>query len=195
MASQTLKTSCVLLPGLYCLFLAPSCMGVPTTDQANLKALFDGHRWFELRDSVTDRRTAAFYQGVVACAFNEARRCKNILGSVIRSHPKSDEAIEANKRLASSYLTLEKYREALVRVNAVLAVKPDDSDALGVQPLLAALSEFPDQQMLRRRSTALELQEGGLPFSINSVQATWDWQDRGSEAESVERRVGARGPR
>jgi predicted aspartyl protease len=193
MASQTLKISCVLLPGLYCLFLAPSCMGAPTTDQANLKALFDGRHWFELRDSVVDRRTPAFYQGVVACAFNEARRCKNILGSVIRSHPKSDEAIESHKRLASFYLTHGKYREALAHVNAVLAVKPDDSDALGVQPLLAALSEFPDQHMVRRRSTALQLQEGGVPFSINSVQATY-WFDTGANfsilSESEAKRFG-----
>jgi predicted aspartyl protease len=78
-------------------------------------------------------------------------------------------------------------------VNAVLAMKPEDSDALEVRPLLAALSEFPDQQTVQRRSTTLQLQEGGLPFSINGIQASY-WFDTGANfsilSESEAKRFG-----
>ena len=192
MAPRSLKSCCLLVSGLYWLFLASDCIGAPA-DDGKLKSLLDARRWFELRDAVAAQSAPRFYQGVVACAFNDARRCKKLLGSVLRSTPDSAVAIEARKRLASFYLVRGQYREAATQVNAVLAVKPDDSDALGVQPLLAAISEFPDQQLERRRSTTLQLQEGGLPFSINNVQATY-WFDTGANfsilSESEARRFG-----
>ncbi|HEY1270868.1 MAG TPA: hypothetical protein VGF08_02750, partial [Terriglobales bacterium] len=153
-----------LWPAWCCLVLAPLCLGAPA-NESDLKSLFDGRRWFELHDSAAQRHTPRFYQGVVACAFNDAHGCKKKLASVIQSHPTSGESIEAHKRLASFYLTHGEYREALAQVSAVLATKPDDSDAGAVQPLLAALAGFPDQQLVRRPSTTLQLQEAGLPFS------------------------------
>jgi hypothetical protein len=176
------------LAALCCLFLAPLCLGAPA-NEGDLKSLLDGRRWFELRDSVATRKTPVFYQGVVACAFNDLHQCKGKLGAVIKSQPRSDEAIEAHRRLASYYLIHGEYRKARDHVNAVLAIRADDSDALSIQPLLAAFSEFPDQRIAGRRPTTLQLQEGGLPFSINGVQATY-WFDTGanfsvlSEAEA-----------
>src|ERR1700730_16487042 len=192
MASWSQRIRRVLLLAFYCLLLTPLGIGAPT-DKANPKSLFDGRRWFELRDSVAGSVVPEFYQGLVACAFNDTRRCEKKLGGIIESRPKSDEPIEAHRRLASLYLIHGRYREAAAQVDAVLAIKPDDSDALSVRPLLAALSEFPDQQTVRRQSTALELQEGGLPFSINGVQATY-WFDTGANfsilSESEAKRFG-----
>jgi predicted aspartyl protease len=103
--------------------------------------------------------------------------------------------MEAHKRLTSVYLIHGRYREALKQLNAVLAIKPDESDALDVRPLLAALSEYPDQSQLRKRSTTLQLQEGGLPFSINGVAGTY-WFDTGANfsilSESEAKRFGLR---
>src|SRR5580693_4534417 len=145
MASLSLRISPALLAGFCFLVVSPVCLGA-SSDDARLRSLYDGRRWFELRDSVTKGVASAFYQGVVACAFNDARRCQKKLGAVIRSHPKSDEAIEAHRRLASLYLTHGKYREALVQVDAVLALRTDDSDARDIRPLLTTLSESPDQE-------------------------------------------------
>jgi predicted aspartyl protease len=178
----------LLLAAFFCLFLASLSEAAPA-NEGDLKSLFDGRRWFELRDSILATKTSLFYEGVVACAFNDAHWCKAKLGAVIKLHPKSDEAIEAHKRLASYCLIHGEYRKARDHVNAVLAIRADDSDALSVQPLLAAFSEFPDQRISRRRPTPLQLQEGGLPFSINGVEATY-WFDTGanfsvmSEAEA-----------
>jgi hypothetical protein len=182
----------VLLLAFYCLLLTPLGIGAPT-DKANPKSLFDGRRWFELRDSVAGSVVPEFYEGLVACAFNDTRRCEKKLGGIIKSRPKSDEAIEAHRRLASLYMIHGRYREAAAQVDAVSTIKPNDSDALSVRPLLAALSEFTDQQTVRRQSTTLELEEGGVPFSINGVQGTY-WFDTGANfsilSESEAKRFG-----
>src|SRR3982074_2108585 len=138
-------------------------------DRPDLKSLYDAHRWFELRDSVAKGTTSVFYQGAVACAFNDLHRCKKKLASVNKSFPHSDDAIEAHRLLASAYMRQGKYREAFAEVTALLALRPGDSDARDELPLPAALPAFPDQEAVRRGSTTLRLQDAGLPISINGV--------------------------
>jgi transposase len=140
----------------------------------------DAHRWFELRESIGEGPAPGFYVGAVACAFNHLQRCEKELATVIESRPKSDDAIEAHRLLGAAYLRQGRYREALVQVDALLALRPGDSDVSDDRPLLVALSEFPDQQIMRRRSTTVKLQDAGLPISINGVKATY-WR-RGSAA-------------
>ena len=80
-------------------------------------------------------------------------------------------------------------------MDAVLALRPTDADALGGHPVLAAAAHTPDQRIEGRRST-VQLEDGGLPFSINGVHATY-WFDTGAElsvlTESEAKRFGLRG--
>jgi hypothetical protein len=169
------------------------CFGAQKND-TNLKSLYDSHRWFELRDAVRTGNARAFYQGAVACAFNDERRCENRLRNVFKSAPGSDEAVEAHRILGSTYFTHAQYKKALAQVNAILALRPTDPDALSGQPVLAALADTPDQQ-INRRHTTVQLEYGGLPFSINGVHATY-WFDTGAElsvlTESEATRFGLR---
>jgi predicted aspartyl protease len=183
MRSYKLRAVAALLVDLCFLLLAPLCLGAHSdakNDDASLKSLFDAHRWFELRDSVAKSTAPVFYQGAVACAFNDLHRCEKKLKTFIESRPQADEAIAAHRLLAAAYLRQGKYREALAQVDAVLALKPGDSDAQSDRPLLAALSEFPDQETVHLVFTALELQDAGLPISIHGVQATY-WFDTGAD--------------
>ncbi|HTS37062.1 MAG TPA: pepsin/retropepsin-like aspartic protease family protein [Candidatus Solibacter sp.] len=148
-------------------------------DDATLKALYDNHRWFELRELISKQKAPIFYQGVVACAFNDLRRCEKILARVWRAAPTSEESMEARRTLASAYFTHGKYRRALAEVDAILKIKPADSDAVSGRPVLGVLAEYPDQEIARRHVT-VKLHDGGLPFSINGVQATY-WFDTGAE--------------
>lgn len=166
-------------------FLLPSTPFASAADEeANLKSLYDAHRWFELRDSVRKGSTPAFYQGAVACAFNDLRECSRKLAHVIRSHPKSDEAVEAHRLLASAYLTHGQYHEALAQVDALLTLKPRDADVSGDRPLLAILSNFPEQTVVRRSFTTLKLRDAGLPISINGVTARY-WFDTGANVSAL----------
>jgi len=177
-----------------CWALLPSlCFGAPK-DDSKLKSLYDSHQWFELRDSVRQGGASAFYQGAVACAFNDARRCERKFRDVFNSAPSSDEAVEAHRILASAYFTHGEYKKALEQVNAILALRPTDADALGGRPVIAVLADTPDQKRAGRQTT-VELQDGGLPFSINGVHATY-WFDTGAElsvlTESEAKRFGLR---
>ncbi|MGA8151154.1 MAG: aspartyl protease family protein [Terriglobales bacterium] len=111
---------------------------------------------------------------------------------MFNSTPRSDEAVEAHRILASAYFAHGEYRKALAQVDAILALRPTDEDALGGRPVLAALADTPDQQIAGRHTT-VQLEDGGLPFSINGVHATY-WFDTGAElsvlTESEAKRFG-----
>jgi predicted aspartyl protease len=171
--------------------LASLCFGAQEED-TNLKSLYDNHRWFDLRESIRQGHASAFYQGVVACAFDDMRRCEKKLRNVFNSAPSSDNAIEAHRTLASTYLTHGAYKRALAQVEAILAVRPADADALSDRPVLAALADVPDQR-IQGSHTTVQLEDGGLPFSINGVHATY-WFDTRAElsvlTESEAKRFG-----
>ena len=125
-------------------------------DDASLKSLYDGHRWFELRDLLEKNHAPAFYQGAVACAFNDLRGCEEKLRTVFNSAPRSNELVEAHRILASAYFTHGEYKQALAQVDAILARRPHDSDSLSSRPVIAILAEFPDQE-LEGRASAVDL--------------------------------------
>jgi predicted aspartyl protease len=198
MASLSLRVRSALLVALCSLLLYTFCISAPSIlaqgDDASLKSLYDGHRWFELRDFVGEGGASAFYQGAVACAFNDLRRCDKKLRAVFNSAPQSDEAVDAHRILASAYFTHGKYKKALAQVDAILTLRPHDSDASSGRPVIAVLAESPDQEFAGGRTT-VELRDGGLPFSINGVEATY-WFDTGAElsvlSESEAKRFGLR---
>ncbi len=72
----------ILVAGLVLLALTQTC---PATDNdtPDLKSLYDSQRWFELRDSLAKSTAPVFYQGAVACAFNDLHRCEKKLALVI----------------------------------------------------------------------------------------------------------------
>jgi hypothetical protein len=193
MASLSLKIRTALLAALCSLLLFTFCISAHGND-ASLKSLYDGHRWFELRDVVEKEGASAFYEGAVACAFNDLRRCDKKLRAVFNSAPRSDEAVEAHRILASAYFTHGEYKKALEQLDAILGIRPADGDALGGRPVLVVLSDTPDQQLAGRHST-VQLEDGGLPFSINGVHGTY-WFDTGAElsvlTESEAKRFGLR---
>src|SRR5215472_12561560 len=193
MASLSQRIGAAVLAALCSLLLFTFCIDVHG-DDSSLKSLYDGHRWFELRDFIEKEGASAFYQGAVGCAFNDLRRCDKKLRAVFNSAPRSDEAVEAHRILASAYFTHGKYKKALAQVDAILALRPSDADASSGRPVLAAVADIPDQQ-LTGRHTRVELQDGGLPFSINGIHATY-WFDTGAElsvlSESEAKRFGIR---
>lgn len=166
-------------------------------DRPDLKSLYDGRRWFALREAALKTDAPLFYRGAVACVFNDLRQCQKKSKAVVRSEPRSDQAHAVHSLLAAVYLRSGQYRKALSQVDEMLALKPDDADAKSVRPLLAALSSSPDQSIGRRRSTTLSLHhEGkdlGVPVSINGMPATYTF-DTGANlsllSESEAKRLG-----
>jgi heme/copper-type cytochrome/quinol oxidase subunit 2 len=143
----------------------------------HLKALYDGHRWFELRDALRKTNGPAFYRGASACAFGDLRTCEKSLNSVIGSAPHSAQSGEAHAILEAAYLRTGQYKKALSQVQARLAINPDDEDAKNDYALLATLGKFPDQSVSRQVSSRIpwEIEHSGytVPLSINGRPATY----------------------
>jgi hypothetical protein len=158
------------------LFGFPASAGA---DQTTLKGLYEGHQWFELRNQISKEGASAFYRGAVACAFNAPPRCQRELLTVIGAAPRSDGAIEAHRLLASAYFAHGRYSDALAQLDAIIAVRSTDRDALSDRPLLAVLAEFPDQR-IHPGHTTVKLALGAVPLSINGIQATYSF-DTGAD--------------
>ena len=120
--------------------------------EITLRTTIDGSSFC---NSIRKGDATAFYQGAIACAFNDVHRCEKKFRYVFNSAPRSDEAVEAHRTLASAYLTHGEYgKKALAQVDAILALRPTDADALGGHPVLsAALADTPDQRIAGRHTT------------------------------------------
>jgi hypothetical protein len=179
----------VLLLGLSTCLAASQ--GVP-----DWKALYDGHRWFELRDAV-DRTAPALYRGAVACAFNDVTECEATLRSIIRSNPRSEDAAEARGLLLHLHQRAGSFGRALAEIDALLAVYPDNEGLKSARGLFATLGQYPDQSVAtRQRSTIRYRMKAGnlfVPVSIGGRAGSYI-VDTGANfslmSESEARRLG-----
>jgi hypothetical protein len=86
-------------------------------DRPDLKSLYDGRRWFALREAALKTDAPLFYRGAVACVFNDLRQCQKKSKAVVRSEPRSDQAHAVHSLLAAVYLRSGQYRKALSQVD------------------------------------------------------------------------------
>lgn len=163
----------------------------------DLKALYEGHRWFELRDALKKATGQAFYRGATACAFGDLRKCEKTLSSVISAAPRSAQSGEAHVILETVYLRSGQYKRALSQVEARLAMRADDEDAKNDYALLEILGKGPEQSVSRRGFSRVpwdrEDKGFGVPLSINGRSAIYAF-DTGAElsvlSESEAKRLG-----
>ena len=167
-----------------------------STRVPDVKALYDGHRWFALRDAL-DRTAPVFYRGAVACAFNDVHDCEKTLRSIIRSNPRSEEAAEARGLLLSLYHRAGHFGQALAEIDALLAAYPDNDSLKSARGLFGALGQYPDQSVARRQRSTIpyRMKAGNLfvPVSIRGRPASYI-VDTGANfslmSESEARRLG-----
>lgn len=75
----------IVIPALLIAFWA-FADEVPASSE--LRSLYDGRQWVELRKSLQTHTGSTLYRGVVAAVFNEDRRAERLLRSVIASSPR-----------------------------------------------------------------------------------------------------------
>jgi predicted aspartyl protease len=144
---------------------------------ALLNSFYETHQWFKLGDAVTKTGASAFYRGAVAYAFDDARRAEHHLNSVIESSPQSELASDARTMLINLYMRTGRYRKAFSATEKERAVSPDDAGLKTAGALLGALSQSPEQEVSRRRSSKIRYttKEGNLfiPVDINGKRANY----------------------
>ncbi len=142
-----------------------------------LKILYDGHRWFELREAVRVQPASAFYKGAVASAFNDSHEAEKYLNSAARRARSVEEADEAHGMLAYLYTRLGRSRDALRHLDEMQKLKPGRADVLNARALFSALGQYPPQSIRRNRRSVVQckVSEDGLtlPVSINGRTVEW----------------------
>jgi len=151
--------------------LAPQCSIAQTPDQ--LHAMFESDQYFALRDATVNTAVPLFYRGAVQTIANRRKAAEKLLGNVIKAAPHSSDAYEAHGLLGNLYFRNGLYRESYRELQAESAEKPDAADVKNALPLIKALSEYPDQTIVKRRYSRLSIQGGYLPVSINGLDARY----------------------
>ena len=143
----------------------------------SLKSLYDGHRWFELRDAIQGKHAPPLYLGAVASAFNNTKEAEKYLNRAVEQASSVDVADQAHGMLAYLYARLGRSREVVHQFDEMLKLKPGRPDVLNARTLFAAFSRYPDQSIGRNRHSSVRytVNESGLtlPVSINGKTVHW----------------------
>ena len=146
--------------------------------EQQLRAMIDSNQAFALRDAAQQGHLPAFYRGAVEESQNRLAEAKKDLDRAIAADPHSKEAFEAHEMLTNMNFRQGRFREALVEAEAAHAVRPESADLNNMLPLLRALAESPDMEVVERRSSRFEMKADrdgsrGLPVRINGKEAPY----------------------
>lgn len=137
----------------------------------NLKDLYDGHHWFELRRALSTQSGPALYQGAVASAFDEKQEAERLLHSVIGAEPHSDVAYQAHEWLSYLYMREGQYQEFIAETKTKRAARPDRATSENELAIMDAFSSFPNQTTVKfqpsRIHYAMEHNDMVVPLLIN----------------------------
>lgn len=162
----------------------------------DLKALYDARQWVELHEALKHVKGPALYRGSVAVTFNDnPRQAENILQSVIKSTPRSEQAYEAYEWLAHLYFYSGQYQRLISNMEERWAAFPNKSELPQEQTAMAGFRGLPDQTVSKHQPSTLRHESGSIfiPFTINGALATYffdtgAWVSCMSESEA--RRLG-----
>jgi tetratricopeptide (TPR) repeat protein len=144
----------------------------------SLRALYDEHRYFELRDAIKNQNAPPLYLGAVASAFNDTKRAEKYLRRAIVQEPGSDNAFEAYGQLAGLYARLGRNREVVEQFDRMLAMRPKSADVQNVRTIFAGFSRYPNQSFGKKHCTKVS---GGtvskewltIPVSVHGKALNW----------------------
>jgi predicted aspartyl protease len=146
--------------------------------QQDYRRLLDSNQIFALRDAINHRQAPTLYIGAIEDAQNRMRPATRDLRRAISSNPHSKQAFEAHVMLSNLNFRNGKYQEARNEAELALAIEPDSADLNNMLPLLRALADSPDMELMEYRGTRLQMRRdidgsSGLPLSINGKAVTY----------------------
>lgn len=157
---------------LFCFIL-----GTTETNKKELDALYQAHKWFQLRAAALKPNSPLFYKAAVESVFNKTSLAESDLKKVISSGPGSDEAYRARDLLTSLYLRAGRYRAAFDQNTEIVKNRPNQGDNSEIHTLLQVLSSSPDQSIIKRRASTVRARviNGNLliPVQVESKHAEY----------------------
>jgi predicted aspartyl protease len=155
-----------------------SVAAVCATDRpVNLKSLYDGHHWFQLRDAIVNAEAPELYQGAVAAAFDQRDQAVAHLQRAITSAPQSPEAVQARDLLIHLYMRAGQYSKAVAIIREQIAARVGRPATEGDRASIALLGQLPDMAVTARGASQLKYEMRGdnlsVPISINDISANF----------------------
>jgi len=157
------------------LLLAVSgCLAADRTD-SELKALFDAHDWFKLRDAIGRSVDApAFYRGAVACAFNDIKEAERQFRAVFGASGDAHQAADAHGLLAHAYMRSGRYAQTQAHLAAMRKLLPEISGLNSSLALFSALSRYPELSARARRVSDVRMSDDFfIPVAVNGKPAKY----------------------
>ena len=123
---------------------------VLAADDTELRAAFEAHHWFDLRDAVSEK-SAPFYRVVVAAAFNDIRGAEKAMSALQRSGANKDQLTVAEDAMSHLYRRNGFYRRAAAEVRK-FAGPPAPGESNADWGDLETIEKLPDIAVASRRS-------------------------------------------
>ncbi|SPE39805.1 hypothetical protein SBA3_3420003 [Candidatus Sulfopaludibacter sp. SbA3] len=175
---------------------------------ADLENLYLTSQWFRLRDAAGDAKTADFYRGALAAAFNDPVTAERYLSAVMKSGADVTQRVEAGLLLEEMYARSGRRKSASAQQQRVENLVRDLVGAKAVDRSVyrafqrtraetAALNGAADQTVVARRLSRVPYTQIDnqivLPLTVNGTSANY-YLDTGSEEsfldESEAKRLG-----
>ena len=166
------------------------------SSNGGLKVLYEGHRWFALRDNTVSKDTAPFYRAAVEAAFDDKTAAICDLTRVIATGPNSDDAYEAQALLATLHFRHGEYKLGLRYLQAMRKQKPEAEDVKNAVAIYSGMGRV-DQSVVKLVSSKVQMLRGEgnsyLPVAVNKKNASYAF-DTGANfsliSESEAKRLG-----
>ena len=146
-------------------------------NRGTLQTLFEGHRWFELRDAIGGQTAPALYLGAVASAFNQTAEAERHLRRAVREAADAERANDAREALANLYMRLGRSADLVRTIDDALAAAPGRSDLRNALKSFESFRRAPDQTARagRRRPFQCTVRDDGvrLPLIVNGKSVEW----------------------
>lgn len=143
---------------------------------SDLKSLYEGRHWFQLRE-IANSKTPELYQGAVAAAFDQRDEAVAHLQRAIAAAPHSQEAVEARELLVHLYMRTAQYSEVMATMKEQIAARVGKPATDGDRASIALLSQLPEMTVISRDASTLHYEMRGanlsVPISINDKPANF----------------------
>lgn len=156
----------------------PATSSPATAASESLKAHYEAHEWFALRDALDAVDDAPpLYQGAVACAFRELGAAEQHLQRVVAAAPRSADAIEAHGLLINVAQLKGDYGRALAEIRALLTILPEPGGLEDAAAFFSAVAVLPRQRVSMRRPATVRYSLGAgnlfVPVMVNRQAANY----------------------
>jgi predicted aspartyl protease len=145
--------------------------------EAALRAMYEAHQWFELRDAIAGKSVAAVYSGAVASAFNRTVEADRALTQAVRDAATPDAANEVREALMNLDMRLGRSAHLVRLLDEALAVAPERADLRNMRALFRDFAAAPDQATAKisRDAFRCAVRKDGvyMPVIVNGKAAEW----------------------